>query len=72
MKSSTDTELTLVQLRTVVSRVNLIAAEVTEIGMMLKAGSITPAIARQWTEQVAPGCLTVVANDLAPTKTEGP
>jgi hypothetical protein len=56
-----DSEYLLAALRCTSRRLKLIDEEVILIGMALKKGLITPEDAVARTEEVAPGCLDVVA-----------
>jgi hypothetical protein len=56
-----DSEVLLAALRCTSRRLKLIDEEVTLIGMSLKKGLISPAEAIEQTEEIAPGCLGVVA-----------
>jgi hypothetical protein len=59
-----DPEFALATLRTVVARLKLIEAEVTEIGLALKQGTISARTAINLTEEVAPGCFGAVASTI--------
>jgi hypothetical protein len=61
-KPEIDPEFALATLRTVVARLKLIEAEVTEIGMALKQGTISARTAINLTEEIAPGCFGAVAS----------
>ena len=54
-------EYTLSLLRVVSRRLKHIDEEVMSIGVALGQGLITPAKAREMTEEVAPGCIDAVA-----------
>jgi hypothetical protein len=60
-KGEIDPEFALAALRTVVARIRLIEAEVTEIGAALKQGRISTRTAINLTEEIAPGCFGAVA-----------
>jgi hypothetical protein len=62
-----DPEFALATLRTVVARLKLIEAEVTEIGMALKQGTISARTAINLTEEIAPGCFGAVASTIGIT-----
>jgi hypothetical protein len=59
-----DPEFALATLRTVIARLKLIEAEVAEIGMALKQGTISARTAINMTEQIAPGCFGAVASTI--------
>lgn len=54
-------DLVLAALRCTSLRVKLIDNELTAIGTALKGGWITPETAVEWSEEVAPGCVDVLA-----------
>ena len=51
------TEFVLAALRRTSLRVKLIDNEITTIGAALKGGLISPDVALEWAEEVAPGCI---------------
>jgi hypothetical protein len=51
------TEFVLASLRCTSLRVKLIENEITAIGVALKGGLISPDMALEWAEEVAPGCI---------------
>jgi hypothetical protein len=51
-------------LRIAVLRTRLIAEDLTLIGTLLRDGHITPEDAVSWADEIAPGCLVVVATSL--------
>jgi hypothetical protein len=59
-----DTEVVLAALRTTSQRLKLIDSEIIELGIALKRGLISPQQAIDWSEEIAPGCLHVVAHTL--------
>ena len=67
-KPEIDSEFALAALRTVVARLRLIESEVTEIGLALKQGTISPRTAMNLIEEVAPGCFGVVVASMGGTQ----
>jgi hypothetical protein len=64
-------EFVLATLRCVSSRIRLIDCEVAAAGTALKAGLISPETALDWVEEVAPGCVGLVAEQIMkPRETE--
>lgn len=61
MSGAPSKEYTLSLIRVVSRRLKHIDEEVVSIGVALGQGLITPARARQMTEDVAPGCIDAVA-----------
>jgi len=51
-------------LRCAVLRTRLIAEDLTLIGSLLRDGHITPEDARDWADEIAPGCLVTVAESI--------
>jgi hypothetical protein len=54
---SNRTEFVLASLRRTSLRVKLIENEITAIGVAFKGGLISPVVALEWAEEVAPGCI---------------
>ena len=50
-------DFTLAAIRSAVLRVRLIANELESAGVALKGGFISPEMALEWAEDVAPGCV---------------
>jgi hypothetical protein len=57
-------EFVLSTLRCAALRVRLIAAEIDAAGVALKACIITDQEAVAWVEEIAPGCLNLVASSM--------
>lgn len=57
-------EFVLATLRCVSLRVRLIDHEIAAAGMALKGGLISPEMALEWVEEVAPGCISIVAEQI--------
>jgi hypothetical protein len=60
-------EFVLSALRCAALRARLVAAEIDNVGVALKAGVITSATAVAWAEEVLPGCFELLV-ELPPTE----
>jgi hypothetical protein len=62
--TSSRSDFVLAVLRSTCLRVKLIDSELAAIGTALKGGWITPETALEWAEEVAPGCVHVLAQSI--------
>jgi hypothetical protein len=55
-------DFVLASLRCTCFRIKLIENEITAIGTALKGGLISPDLALEWAEEMAPGCIGFIPN----------
>ena len=53
-------------LRCAVARVREIAEQLSLVGIVLKHGTIDPTEAREWADDIAPGCLIAIEQSAQP------
>jgi hypothetical protein len=59
-----DRDFALRNIRVAALRTKVITEDLVLIGVLLRDGHITPEDARDWAEEIAPGCLVTVAESI--------
>jgi hypothetical protein len=64
MTSQNKRDFLLQNIRCAVLRTKLIAEELTTVGTLVRDNLISPDDGRDWADEIAPGCLVVVATSI--------